>query len=45
MGCFFFKGLNAVRKGNCKSKKLAKAVQKYNAFISHVKKMQEKEKV
>ena len=41
---FFRKGLAAGRKGDCKNRRLVKAVQRYDAFMTHVKRQQEKER-
>ena len=41
---FFRKGLVAGRKEGCKSRRLVKAVQRYDAFMTHMKKVQEKER-
>jgi hypothetical protein len=41
---FFRRGLNAARKGDCKNKKLVKAVQRYDSFMSRTNKAQQKER-
>lgn len=41
---FFRNGLAKGRKANCKSKKLKKAVFRYDAFLSRIKKKEEKER-